>query len=85
MSLTFKEPKNANYVAVVTTIRHINVLPNCDNVVGAPLFGYQAIVGKDTKVGDLVLVFTAETQLSDEYTKANNLYRDATLLSLIHI
>lgn len=35
MSLTFKEPKNANYVAVVTTIRHINVLPNCDNVVGA--------------------------------------------------
>ena len=79
MSLTFKEPKNANYVAVVTTIRNINVLPNCDNVVGAPLFGYQAIVGKDTKVGDLVLVFTAETQLSDEYTKANNLYRDTTL------
>ena len=31
------------------------------------------------KVGDLVLVFTAETQLSDEYTKANNLYRDTTL------
>jgi hypothetical protein len=26
-----------------------------------------------------VLVFTAETQLSDEYTKANNLYRDTTL------
>ncbi len=78
MSLSFKEPKNSNYAAVVTTIRAINVLPKCDNVVGAPLFGYQAIVGKDTKVGELVVVFTAETQLSDEFAKANNLYRDAT-------
>ena len=78
MTLVFKEPKNVNYVAVVTRIRAINVLPNCDNVVGAPLFGYQAIVGKATQVGDLVVVFTAETQLSDEFAKANNLYRDAS-------
>lgn len=78
MSLSYKEPKNVNYVAVVTVIRSINVLPNCDNVVGAPLFGYQAIVGKETQVGELVVVFTAETQLSDAYVKANNLYRDAT-------
>jgi hypothetical protein len=79
MELTFKEPKNVNYVAVVTTIRAINVLDNCDNVVGVPLFGYQAIVNKDTKVGDLVVVFTAETQLSDAYAKANNLYREPSL------
>lgn len=78
MSLEFKEPKNANYVAVVTHIRALNILPNCDNVVGAPLFGYQAIVGKDTKVDDLVVVFTAETQLSEVFSSNNNLYRDAT-------
>ena len=77
--MNLKKPVNENYAAVVTTIRAINKLDNCDNVVAVPIFGYQAIVSKDTQVGDLVLVFTAETQLSDEYTKANNLYRDSTL------
>lgn len=79
MSLSFKEPKNPNYAAVVTTVRAINKLDNCDNVVGVPVFGYQAIVGKETEIDDLVIVFTAETQLSDEFVKANNLYRDATM------
>lgn len=79
MSLTFKEPKNANYVAVVTRIRSITTLPNCDNVVGTPLFGYQAIVSKNTNVGDLVVVFMAETQLSEAYAAANNLFRDTTM------
>lgn len=79
MTLAFKEPKNANYVAVVTTVRNLTPLEKCDNVVGLPVFGYQAIVGKDTNVGELVVVFTAETQLSDAFTKLNNLYRDATL------
>lgn len=79
MTLTFKEPKNANYVAVVTTVRNLSTLENCDNVVGLPVFGYQAIVSKGTNIGDLVVVFTAETQLSDAFVKANNLYRDATM------
>ena len=64
--MNLKKPVNENYAAVVTTIRAINKLDNCDNVVAVPIFGYQAIVSKDTQVGDLVLVFTAETQLSDE-------------------
>lgn len=79
MTLAFKEPKNANYVAVITTVRSLTPLKNCDNVVGLPVFGYQAIVGKDTNIGELVVVFTAETQLSDAFAKYNNLYRDETL------
>lgn len=79
MTLAFKEPKNANYVAVVTTVRSLTTLAKCDNVVGLPVFGYQAIVDKDTTVGELVVVFTAETQLSAAFTKENNLYRDSTL------
>lgn len=79
MSLSFKEPKNANYVAVVTTIRNIIPLENCDNVVGVPVFGYQGIVSKNSKVGDTVVVFMAETQLSDEFVKANNMYRKPEL------
>lgn len=72
-------PKNPNYAATVVRVRHINTLANCNNVVGAPLLGYQAITSKNTQVGDLVLVFGAETQLSLEYASQNNLNRHAEL------
>lgn len=75
--MKLEEPKNPNYAATVVVVRHINQLAGCDNVVGVPFMGYQAIVSKDTQVGDIGLLFTAETQLSDEYAKDNNLYRHA--------
>jgi hypothetical protein len=68
-------PVNPNYAATVVRVNHINVLPNCDNVVGVPFFGMQAIVGKDVQVGDIGILFPAESQLSDEYTRKNGLYR----------
>lgn len=73
-------PQNPNYAAVVFRLKSFNVLPTCDNVVGSPMFGLQAIMSKEgTALGDLGIVFTAETQLSDEYTSKNNLYRHADL------
>lgn len=67
---------NENYAAVVVTIGSVYPLAKCDNVVGTSVFGYQAIVSKDTKPGELMLFFPAECQLSHEYCRANNLYRD---------
>lgn len=67
-------PANANYAAVVVRIPAINALAGCDNIVGAPLLGFQAIVSKDTRPGDVGVVFTAESQLSEEYARVNNLY-----------
>jgi len=77
--MTHKEPKNPNYAATVVRIASITPLAGCDNVVGANIFGYQAIVGKDTKVGDIGIFFPAETQLSEDYTRVNNLYRHKEL------
>ncbi|HEY5267771.1 MAG TPA: hypothetical protein VII94_01400, partial [Candidatus Saccharimonadales bacterium] len=77
--MKIKEPENENYAAVFTTIKSIVPLDNCDNVVGTPLFGFQAIVGIDTKVGDVGIVFPAETQLSEEFCKENNLFRHTEL------
>jgi hypothetical protein len=71
------KPENENYAATVVSIKEVHPLEGCDNVQGTIIFGFQAIVGKDVKPGDLGLVFPAETQLSDEYTSANNLYRHA--------
>jgi hypothetical protein len=73
--LKLDAPENANYAATVVAITRIVPLANCDNVVATPLLGFQAIVGKDTQVGDLGIVFPAESQLSQAYASLNNLYR----------
>ncbi len=68
-------PANRNYCATVVAVKTLVPLPKCDNLLGIPLFGAQAIVGKDTKVGDIGVVFPAETQLDDQFCRLNNLYR----------
>jgi hypothetical protein len=77
--LKLQAPENPNYAATVVEITRIVPLENCDNIVGTPLLGYQAIVSKDTEVGDLGVVFTAETQVSEEYARLNNLHRHGNL------
>lgn len=72
-------PENDNYAAVVTSLKSITPLQGCDNVVGTPIFGFQAIVGADSQPGDLGIVFPAETQLSEEYARKNNLHRHGSL------
>lgn len=73
--MKIQTPANENYAATVVSIKTITSLETCDNVVGTPIFGFQAIVGKDTEPGDLGIIFPAETQLSDEFCYENNLYR----------
>jgi hypothetical protein len=77
--IKLQEPENSNYAAVVVRIAHVNKLDNCDNVVGTPLLGFQAIVGKDTQVGDLGIVLPAECQVAEEYARLANLHRHANL------
>lgn len=73
--MKLEAPKNPNYAAVVTRVKALVPLENCDNIVGMPIFGMQAIVGKNTQVGDLGIVFPTECQLSDGYARINGLYR----------
>lgn len=77
--MKLQTPENANYAATVVAITSITPLDNCDNVVGTPILGFQAIVGKETQVGDIGIVFPAEAQLSGEYTRINNLHRHGNL------
>lgn len=71
------KPENVNYCATVVKIKNIIPLDNCDNVVATTIFGFQAIISKDTAIGTLGIVFPVETQLSHEYCSENNLYRHA--------
>lgn len=70
---------DTNYCATVVKIDRLFPLENCDNLLWFSVFGFTAIVSKDTKEWDVWVVFTAETRLSDEYLKNNNMYRESTL------
>jgi len=75
--MKFEEPKNVNYAAQIVRVPALIPLENCDNVVAINLFGFQAIVSKDTVPGELGVMFPAESQLSEDYCKQNNLFRHA--------
>jgi len=74
-----KPPENESYAAVVVRINNVVQLNGLDNLVGAPLLGYQALISKQTDVTQLAVLFTAETQLSEEYARTNNLHRHGNL------
>lgn len=77
--MKIEPPKNANYSAQVVRVGTVVNLPGLDQLVGVPVLGYQALTTKGVEVGDLRIAFTAETALSEEYAKWNNLHRDETL------
>lgn len=71
------EPENKDYAAVVVRLPKPVDLEGLDNLVGLQVLGSQALVARDSDYGELALVFTAGTQLSDEFAYKNNLYRHA--------
>lgn len=77
--MKIESPENPNYAATVVAIKRINPLEGSDRIVGTPIFGFQAIVGIDTQVGQLGIVFPAESQISEEYARINNLHRHGDL------
>ena len=77
--MTFQEPKNKNYCAIVVSLEHFVTLPNCDNVKAAIIFGSSVIVSKDTQAGTVGLFFPVETALSAEFLGQNNLFRKPEL------
>lgn len=64
-----------NYAARVLRVNGLVELPGLDNLRGVSVDGFMALVSKDTPVGSLVVAFVAESQLSDEFLSAHNLYR----------
>ena len=73
------ENKNPNYCATIVRIYNLVELEGLDNLVGMPTMGYQALMSKDHNVGELGVLFTAETKLSDDFCYNNNLYRKEDL------
>lgn len=69
------EPENKDYAGIIVRLPAPVALQGLDNLVGLQVLGSQALVAKDSDYGELALVFTAGTQLSEEFAYKNNLYR----------
>lgn len=79
MSNGIETQGNANYAATIVQVRHLEALEGLDNLAGLRVLGFQALVPKDTPIGSLMVVFGAETQLSESFASANNLFRHSEL------
>jgi len=70
--------KNPNYCAIVVELENFKVLEGCDNLKAALILGSQVIVSNNSHAGELGLFFPVECQLSHDFLKANNLYRNSS-------
>lgn len=64
---------NENYCGTIVQIDNFVKLEGLDNLIGAPIMGFNALVSKDYQPG-LYVLFTAECQLSEDFCRINNLY-----------
>lgn len=65
----------SNYAATIVRISNLTKHPNADKLNLTNIHGNTVIVGLETKVGDLGVFFPLESQLSEEFAKANDLIR----------
>lgn len=75
--VTLELKNEANYGARVLRVNDLVELPGLDRLAGVSVDGFMALVSKDTVVGSLVVAFVAESQLSDAFLSAHNLFRHA--------
>lgn len=75
----FETKGNSNYAAEIIQVKNLVDLPGLDNLVGIPWSGYTALVSRSTQVGDVLVMFPAESQLSGAFAARNNLFRHSDL------
>jgi hypothetical protein len=63
------KPENENYAATVVSIKEVHPLEGCDNVQGTIIFGFQAIVGKDVRPGDMRNDSIVKEEIYEEHIK----------------
>lgn len=71
---TFKEGSNPNYIATITKVGEIRPIEGADKICRTVVNGFDIVVGKNTKEGDIVVYVPVETAICDKFLSANNLY-----------
>ena len=63
----------SNYKAIVTRITNIEPHPNANRLRVTKIAGYNVIIGLNSEVGDRVILFPPDGQLSEIYAEKNDL------------
>lgn len=66
------------YKAMISKIDQVRPIEGADRIHVATVLGEQVIVSKEWNVGHVGVFFPPDTQLSEEYCKENNLFRDSS-------
>lgn len=69
----------STYHAFVAEIKKVQEIPGADRIHTAFVMGEQVVVSKDWGVGMVGLFFPADTQLSEDFCKHNNLFRKSEM------
>lgn len=64
------------YCGFIVEIKELTKHPNADRLLLTELRGCQVIVGLDTQVGEIGVMFPAEGQLNEEFARKNGLLRE---------
>ena len=72
--LKTSENANPNYLATICKIESITPIDGADKLVKTIINGYDIIVSKEIKVGDIVIYIPIETSICDYFLSVNNLY-----------
>lgn len=71
---TLSEEHNPNYLPRIVKLTEFKPHPNADKLVKTVVDGFDVVVSKDMKVGDIVLYFPLECQINEGFLSANNLF-----------
>lgn len=66
----------SNHKAIVTRVTEVIEIPGADRVQISVVLGEHCVTSKDVKVGDVGILFPVDVQLSEEFCRENNLFRD---------
>ena len=72
--LKIAEHANPNYLASIEKITEVFPIEGADRLVRTVIGGFDMVVSKDMKPGDIVVYFPVETQICDKFLSRNNLY-----------
>lgn len=76
MNTFFKlsENHNPNYLATICKIDEVYPIEGADKLVKTVINGYDIVISKEHKPGDIVIYIPVETSICENFLSKNNLY-----------
>lgn len=82
--LTISKEANLNYLAKIVKIKDLHKHPNADRLQVTIIDFQEVIVGMDIKIGDVMVFFPLESQISAEFLSHTNSYRHSNLNKIVN-